>query len=764
MVGTGPAIPDLRMPALGLAAWCGGLAAVLLPPAVAWLALLAAAVVVVALLRRRVSSRTVLAWVLVAWAVASAAMLRQEVMSAGPVPDLVEERAVVRATLEVTGDPRLRPGEFSDYVLVHGDLVEVSGRGQTHRLRVPVLVIADPEWREVELGSTVVLSGRVGEADGADLAAVLSARGVPEVVEEPSPAWRATATVRGSLRAATAHLDPGPRTLVPALVVGDDEGMPVELAEDFRTTGLTHLLAVSGTNLTLVVGALLLAARWGGVRGRWLYAVGLFGILGFVGLARTEPSVVRAAAMGTVALLGMTSNGRERGTRALGVAVAVLLLLDPWLSITVGFALSALATAGLLLLAPVWRDALRRWLPRWAAEAIAVPAAAQLAVTPVIAGISGEVSLVAVAANLVASPAVAPATVLGLLGGVVGLVWPTGGTALGTLAGWSVAWIVAVAERGAGLPTSSVSWSTSLVPMVGLTLLCLAMVALAPHVLARRSTGAACLVLMVVVVATPVPRPGWPPDDWVVAACDVGQGDGLVLNAGEGRAVVVDVGPDPGAIAGCLRRLGVDRVPLAVLTHFHADHVGGLPGLLEGPGAGLVATSPLGVPAAGAEAVGRELADAGVDTWVPVPGESRGVGGVRLQVLGPGPDLAVGEGEGASNNASVVLLAEVDGVRILLTGDVEPEAQAALAERWPDLAVDVLKVPHHGSRHQDLAFLAGLGAEVALVSVGADNDYGHPAADVLGNLSAAGAEVVRTDVHGDLVVVGGDRLGVATAQ
>ena len=210
---------------------------------------------------------------------------------------------------------------------------------------------------------------------------------------------------------------------MPASSSGDDSGLDPALADDFRTTGLTHLLAVSGTNLTLLVGFVLVVARWVGVRGRWTYAVAAFGIVGFVLIARTEPSVVRAAAMGTVALVGMGSNGRERGSRCLGVAVLGLLLVVPGLAVSAGFALSVLATGGILFLAPAWRDALRTWLPRWAAEAVAVPLAAQVACTPVVTALSGQISLVAVLANLLAAPAIAPATVLGLAGGLVGLVW-----------------------------------------------------------------------------------------------------------------------------------------------------------------------------------------------------------------------------------------------------------------------------------------------------------------------------------------------------
>ena len=252
----------------------------------------------------------------------------------------------------------------------------------------------------------------------------------------------------------------GPRALVPALVDGDDARMPDELTEDFRTAGLTHLLAVSGTNLTLVVGSLLLLARWAGVRARGLVAVGVLGVVGFVLLARPEPSVLRAAAMGSVALVGMGSHGRRRGPRALGAAVLLLLLVDPWLAVSPGFALSALATAGILWLAPGWRDRLTRWLPRWVAEAISVPLAAQLACTPLVAAISGQVSLVAVVANLLAAPAVGPATVLGLAGGVVGLVSATLGGWVAAPAAWCASWIIAVAVKGADLPVAAVAWSS----------------------------------------------------------------------------------------------------------------------------------------------------------------------------------------------------------------------------------------------------------------------------------------------------------------
>jgi competence protein ComEC len=250
-----------------------------------------------------------------------------------------------------------------------------------------------------------------------------------------------------------------------------------------------------------------------------------------------------------------------------------------------------------------------------------------------------------------------------------------------------------------------------------------------------------------------MPSPGWPAAGWVLAVCDVGQGDAVVLNAGAGRAVVVDAGPDPRLVDRCLDRLEVDVVPLVVLTHFHADHVDGLPGVYAGRRVGGVEGTALAEPPSRAAAVRRV---AGAAPTVPAYGHTRRVGAVTLQVLGPVPGVthhgdAADDGS-APNNASLVLLASVRGVTVLLTGDVEPEAQAALARTLPGLRVDVLKVPHHGSRHQDLAFLAGLRARVAIASAGKDNDYGHPAGSTLRALARSGARVHRTDVDGDVLV------------
>ena len=236
--------------------------------------------------------------------------------------------------------------------------------------------------------------------------------------------------------------------------------------------------------------------------------------------------------------------------------------------------------------------------------------------------------------------------------------------------------------------------------------------------------------------------------------CDVGQGTAVAVRVGARSAVVVDAGPDPARIDRCLRRIGVRDVPILILSHFHADHVLGVPGVLRGRSVGEVVVSPLPEPDAQAAAVERWSAAAGVGVHIARVGEVRSVGDVTLRLLGPTRLVA---GDSPPNNASVVVLAELPGptgdVRLLLPGDVEPPAQAVLEQALPGLRADVLVVPHHGSANQDPDWIASLGARLAVVPVGAGNDYGHPAPSLLALLRRLGTTVLRTDTDGAVALV-----------
>ncbi len=666
--------------------------------------------------------------------------------------------------LVVTSDPMLRetPGSRKPpYVVLRGRVEQVTGRGHTTRVRTPVLIVGSKVWADVRFGARLEAKGRLKSSEpGSDVAAVLSTRSPPREVARPAWWLRAADHVRAGLRRSVRGQPEAVRGLVPALVMGDDAGLPAELDEDFKVTGLTHLAAVSGTNLTLLLAFVVPLARIVGVRARGLILVGLVMIVVFVVLARPQPSVLRAAAMGVVALVAMTSGGRRRGVRSLSAAVLVLLLLDVSLARSAGFALSVLATAGIVILAPGWRETLARRMPGWLADAVACPLAAQLTCTPVVAWLSGQVSLVAVAANLLAGPAVGPATVLGFVAAGIALLSDTLAGVVGWFAAWPARWIVAVAEHGAGLPGAVVGWPATALGIAALTALCVGLVLGMNRLLARPVAGLLVVVLSVVVIVRPIGRFGWPPSDWLLVACDVGQGDGLAIRVGPGSAVVVDTGPDPGPMDRCLRELGITTIPVIVITHFHADHAGGLAGALHGRSVGEIEVTAYPSPPAEQRRVLALAAERRVPVRTVSYGERRMVGPVSWTVFwparvpalpGPGPSA---DSEGSpENNSSIAMLVVSSGVRILMTGDLEPESQRAVLAAGSDIRADVLKVPHHGSANQDETFLRSTGARLAVVSAGIDNDYGHPAPKTLDLLRHLGMTVARTDTGGSIAVI-----------
>jgi competence protein ComEC len=432
---------------------------------------------------------------------------------------------------------------------------------------------------------------------------------------------------------------------------------------------------------------------------------------------------------------------------ALCAAVLLLVLFAPELAPQAGFALSTLATAGLLVLAPVWRRRLARRLPDWLAEALAVPAAAQVACTPVVVALSGQLGLVAVPANLVAVPAVGPATVLGVVAALVAPLCLPAAHALAWLAYLPTAWLVLVAHVGARQPGAGLGLTTGWPgALIALALLGTVGLVLRSRLL-RRTAAACCVGSLLALVVVVVVRAPWPPSGWVLASCDVGQGDGFVVPLGPAAALVIDNGPDPERIDRCLRRLGVTRVPLLVLTHLHADHVEGVPGLLRGRQLGEVEIGPLDEPVVERQRLLHWLG--GIRVVRAQLGETRALGGVSWTVL----DATARRGTDSDpNNSSIVLRLVTHGVSVLFSGDLEGDAQHELLDRHVDLRADVLKVPHHGSRKQDPEFLDAVHAKIALTPVGAGNPYGHPSADTLRRVEQDGARVYRSDRDGDVAV------------
>lgn len=675
--------------------------------------------------------------------------------SSGPVRELAREGAVasVVVVLDSGGRSFEASGPRPAFWVTHARLVSVEARGRAWRSGARVEVSASgaaaAQWSAVPLGTTVRATVRLDEPDpGAGDATLARAREPPVTVAPPGLVPAGVRAVRDGLREASAGLVPDARALLPALVVGDTTGMDEDLTERFRATGLTHLTAVSGANLTLLLAFLRVAAVAMGVRGRWLQVVLITGVAAFVVLCLGEPSVVRAAAMGLVGLAAMGWAGRGRhGLRFLAVAVLVLVVLDPWMSRSYGFALSVTACLGLLVWASRWTEALARWLPRWCAEAVAVPLAAQLATQPIVVALSGQVSLVGVLANMLAGPLVGPATVLGFVAAGVSVIWLPAAAAVAWVAGAFAQGLCWIARLGDTLPGAAVPWPATWPAVALMTVASLCAAAAAPLVLEHRWVALPLSgVLVVALLRTPAP-PGWPPHDWQVVFCDVGQGDATVFRVGEGQAVIVDAGPDPRALASCLDGLGVRSVPLVVTTHLHADHVGGLPALTR-RGTHTVLGSSVRTPSGGDALV----AGLGARRPVAVAGEAWTLGETRIEVLAapvPRPYDLVGDGEStAENDASLLLRVESGGLTVLIAGDAEDTGQELLVGLGDRLDVDVLLVPHHGSARQSESFLQATRPQVAVVSVGADNDYGHPTARTLRLASGLATRVIRTDQEG----------------
>ncbi|WP_168712375.1 ComEC/Rec2 family competence protein [Streptomyces sp. A1277] len=747
--------------------------------------------------RRRVRATAAAAVLLCAAAGAASAGLHGADVRRGPVPGLARQFARVEAEITLTSDAR------RTYPRVHGDHstpasllldAEVSlltrPGGTAVRLRTPVLVIVPPggataAWQQLLPSTRLRIAGRLAPPlhKGERAAAVLrpEGKGPPRVTGPPSLLQRAAGRLRAGLRQATDGLGADARALLPGLVVGDTTRVTPELHEAFRATDLTHLMAVSGANLAILLVLLIgppgraLRAERGGLAPRLGISLRMTALLGggltlaFVLVCRPEPSVLRAAACGLITLLAIGTGRRRTLIPALCAAVLLLVLYDPWLARSYGFVLSVLATGALLTLAPRWSEALqRRRVPPRLAEALAAAAAAQAVCAPVVVLLASRVSLVAIPCNLLAEFAVAPATVLGFATLALAPVAMPAAVLLARVAGWPAGWIASVARTGAALPGAETHWPDGLSGAALLAALTLVLVPAARWVGRRPWICGAAALLLVLVVLRPVPLTrvltGWPPPGWVFAMCDVGQGDALVLAAGRGAGVVVDTGPDPRLADRCLRELGVSRVPLLLLTHFHADHVRGLPGVLRGRAVGAIQTTSLDDPPEQAAFVRRTAAEARIPVMRVAPGERRRIGALDWQVLWPPGEAGTGPAAGPvpqdPNDASVTLFVRAGGLTLLLPGDLEPPAQQALLRSHPGLpGVDVLKVAHHGSAHQDSALLHAARPRFALVSVGRDNPYGHPAPRTLDALTAQGAVVLRTDQDGAIAVTGtGSRL------
>jgi competence protein ComEC len=472
-------------------------------------------------------------------------------------------------------------------------------------------------------------------------------------------------------------------------------------------------------------------------------------------------------------LLAISIGRRATAGAALGLAVLILLIADPWLATDFGFALSASATAGILLLAPEIYLRLKTRLPNWLALGLSVTISAQLLCLPVLLQLQSGLSTYSVLANLLAEPLVAPVTILGILACLVAWFAPWLAFGLSWVASLATWWIALVAEQLAGLPMTTISWATG---WLGATLAVVVIVAtllwLKAEPAGLKAAGALTLIAVLSITigssgASIAKSASWPPRDWLVVACDVGQGDALVVRS-ENQVAVIDVGKDRKLIDGCLTQLGIQRIDLLVLTHFDLDHIGGLAGALQGRAVGQALISPFKDDRWGASSSKQAIEQSGAVSSFGQVGVRGMLGEFSWRVLSPESNAAGAED---SNDASIIILWQGPQLNLLTMADLGERGQMRVAgssDSWLGQGLNfvpmVLKVSHHGSADQYPELIEALGPDLALVSVGADNSYGHPTLRTIGLLEKLGTRIFRTDLSGDLSVSISDGvLGVSVS-
>jgi competence protein ComEC len=585
-----------------------------------------------------------------------------------------------------------------------------------------------------DLGSIIKVSGRFIESKEQRVAGTLIATREFEVLEPASAFSKFLSGIRADFRSRSGDLGGDAGALIPGMILGDTSLQGEQFTSQMRRAGLSHLTAVSGANFAIVSALVFYLFR--GVVPRIiprLILTAIFLVI-FLFLVRPSPSVLRAGVMAAVVLLSKASGNARNSVAALATAIAVLLLLDPFQAVDPGFALSVLATSGLIFIAPRITERLKQYLPEWLAEIISIPCAATVTCTPYIIFLSGEISILSVLFNVLVAPVVAPITILGFIA-VLALPIPFISEFLLLIAKGFSQWIVYI------------SGLTNHVPSWGITpLLMIILIALVSITLQRRSFSISVVCVLVLLTINFAPRVSFPGNDWKVLQCDVGQGDALLINLGRGSAILFDAGPDPNLMRRCLSVAKIDSIALLVISHGHADHYFGMKEISSRIDVGTIWSN-------GSASV-REITQ---DQAIKVDqGVRAHIGEVTLEVLWPNPvlrDFANVEGDGSSeNNRSLVVLVIMNGLKILVTGDIEPEVQRLISEKYDLRDIDILKVPHHGSRFQDSSFISEVSPELSFISVGAGNAYGHPNSELIQELTERGSKVARTDRDGPISV------------
>jgi competence protein ComEC len=632
---------------------------------------------------------------------------------------------------------------------------------------------------KIKVSSTGALQGKVGSLSGdtqmRDLVAGMELRAVISI----RPAFRNDDDFSSNLKHllssnASAGEDPlqlirrsftsnlsgvtsDASALVVGMTIGDDSRFSSEVLENLKVVSLTHLSAVSGTNCAIVLAGAALLLNLLPLRRSIRLSLSVGVIFAYLGLVGPEPSVLRASVMVGAVIVGYLLGRRVPPRDALSLAVLLLLVYQPSLSLDFGFALSALATLGLLVLAPRLVELLQRRMPLWLAVLISVSLAAQISCLPVLLLLQPTIPVYSIFANVIAEPLVAPITVIGLIACLLSPVVPMVSSGLCLIASVPAALILLVAEKFANAPSASIDWIEGTLGIVLASALVLGLwLFLTSSKPAFKRLGGVLSALILFSFCAQsssiaFQKSDFYNDNYSIVNCDVGQGDALVIRS-RGQVAVVDVGRENPAIDSCLTDLGIKTIDLLVLTHYDLDHVGGTLGAITGREVTTALVTSFTDDRPGADTTQKLLSARNIPQIYAERGMAGVLGDFKWQILSPTRGAPEAED---SNDASTTMFWSSSRIALFMMADSGERAQLRIGKDYQALLesdqgsrVVVVKVAHHGSGDQAPEFYEAISADIALVSAGQDNSYGHPSKRTLDLLTRTGARVMRTDEMG----------------
>lgn len=760
-----------------------------------------AAVLLIACLRRR---NRVVQWLLIlalaCWLATPAALLTNHQRGAAETSGwttFTHSLGTAKMSVELVSDPVERDGPWGISWFVTAEVHHFGRELIPTPHPAKIVVAADDAWSQFRSGDNVCFLGRVTDHDVTTFVQavhLIQPNSCGQPPERPSPTGRDT--LRTALQDQAAHTISYAPELLPGLILGDRSQQSETLDEAMKVSGLSHLSAVSGAHTSLIAAAATLLFRSLRFPRPIVIAAFLGTLVLFVHIVGTQPSILRAATMGAIGAWAVFFGRSSHALPILALTTIGLLTLTPELIHEVGFQLSVAATAGIVLAAQpldrLIRPYFEKFLPGfWASlfsSSLAISTAAQLACQPLLLTFIDYVSVYAVVANVFATPLLPLITVPGTMAAALVVVAPGISQLLLHAVAVPTAAIGWIATTTTDLPGSMLPWPEGIAGTMLIALHWAATGIITVKLLRRQrkihppvrvdlgisrwrhlgtwithQTSAfdalQYLVVMVAVVAHltvfwPTKTGGIHPD-WDIIGCDVDQGDMFLVRTGPESAMVIDTGPEPDLAQRCLRAAGIAHIDVLVISHLHADHLGGLEGVLETakPEQILYATGTdptykpeeMGLPSRAQQLTGPTVSvidHAQHDQQHPVQ--------LRWSVLSANHESP------NENNASAVLLVEIyrhgGTATALFTGDLEEdEAATLLAAKVIPTDIDILKLAHHGAQNGGTDLIEYTNPSVALIGVGLDNSYGHPHQDILQALGPR-TQIRRTDLHGTFSV------------